>query len=328
MDLLVTASGKCAPMLHGNKNISRRRWLALSTTVLGASLLCDEFVRGAEASPVIPLGFSLYGMKNLKLHAALQVCGDIGYDCVELPVMADWPGNPEEFGENARRDFRSALTDNNLRLTALMENLSALAEGAQHQATLDRLQRAAELAHALSPAAPPLIETVLGGSPKQWEEAKGRMVECLRDWAKVAESASIIIALKPHVSGALHTPAAATWLLSEIDSKQLCLAFDFSHFQLQKISLEESLDAMLSQTRFVHVKDANGTSDAFQFLLPGDGKVDYADYFRKLQAGGYRGDVIVEVSGQIHSRPDYDPVAAAKKSFHSLDRARRSAMQR
>ncbi len=45
------------------------------------------------------------------------------------------------------------------------------------------------------------------------------------------------------------------------------------------------------------------------------GTIDYRAYFQLVAQSNYSGDVVVEVSGQLHSRPDYDAVAACKKSY-------------
>jgi len=63
------------------------------------------------------------------------------------------------------------------------------------------------------------------------------------------------------------------------------------------------------------VKDSVGDQEKFQFVLPGEGSIDYEKYVQLIGESKYEGDIVVEVSGQIHSRPDYDPVAACRKSF-------------
>src|SRR6185436_18506548 len=94
---------------------------------------------------------------------------------------------------------------------------------------------------------------------------------------------NIVVAIKAHVGNALHTPADAVWLLAQVDSKFVRLVYDYSHFGLQKISLESSLDTLLPHTIFIHVKDAEGDAAKFQFLLPAEKENRYAEYFRELQ---------------------------------------------
>src|SRR5262249_32141892 len=99
------------------------------------------------------------------------------------------------------------------------------------------------------------------------------------------------------------------------------LAFDYSHFVLRGLPLDKAVGALVPDSVFVHVKDAKGNAEQFEFLLPGEGSVDYAEYFRLLRAAGYRGPVVGEVSGQISSRPGYDAADAARKSYATLSAA-------
>src|SRR5207245_2877168 len=95
--------------------------------------------------------------------------------------------------------------------------------------------------------------------------------------------------------------------------------FDYSHFQLRGLPLKETIAALVPDSVFIHVKDARGDAAKFEFLLPGEaGNVDYAEYLKLVQSAGYRGFVTVEVSGMISGRPDYDPLAAARKSYANL----------
>jgi inosose dehydratase len=190
---------------------------------------------------------------------------------------------------------------------------------------LERLKLAAELAHELVPRMPPVIETVLGGKPAEWDSMKEKMAIALQDWGRVAEEKKVVLAIKAHVSNSLHTPADALWLLEQVGSKFVRLAFDYSHFQLQKFSLENAMDTLLPHTVFIHVKDAEGDAAKFQFLLPAEKENRYAEYFKLLAEKKYRGDVVVEVSGQIHSRPGYDPIASARKCYEPLAAAMREA---
>lgn len=273
------------------------------------------------------IGFSLYGMKTLPVAEALKICSEIGYECVELAVMADWPCAPEKLTTDARRDIRQQLNDRHLELAALMENLPLAVDGEKHRDNLDRFKRAFELSRDLAPDQTPLVETILGGSPDKWSMLKDKFVERLRDWAAVAAEHKAIITIKAHVAGALHLPQDAAELVQAINSPALQLAFDQSHFQLRDVPMADAWKAMAKQTRFIHVKDGKGKPGAFQFLLPGDGTIDYVELFRLLKSSRYTGPVVVEVSGQLFSKPDYDPIAAAKKCWPVLRDARKMAMK-
>ena len=295
---------------------SRRTFLA---ALSAAAALAEGHCGIADDPPIkFGLGFSLYGMRTLPLEAALKLCREIGYDCVELPVMDQWPADSATFGGKQRQEFRRSLEENGLRCTALMENLPLLSDDTRHAEHLERLKRALDLARDLVPGRPPLVETILGGKPDQWEAVKQRAAEQLRDWAAAAAGAEVVAAIKPHVAGALCRPADAAWLVKQIDSPWLRGAFDYSHFQLRGISLAEAAKALLRHSVFIHVKDGRGTAQRPDFLLPGEGTIDYVDLLRQAARWGYRGDVVVEVSGQIHSRQGYDPAAAARKSYAAL----------
>lgn len=305
----------------------------MTGTALGSLLGTQRLLQAAKPPvaeqtrrvPRISFGFSLYGMKSLKTAEALRICQKVGYDGVELALMPGWPTEPRLLGAKQRTELRQRLADSGLALMGLMENLREPADDANHRKNLDRLKAAAELGHTLSPKAPPPIETVLGGRPAQWDKLKERMAARLQDWVKVAETSKTVIAVKPHVGGALHTPEGALWLVKQCKSRWLRLAYDYSHFALRKFDLKRSLEILIPHTAFIHVKDSRGTAARFQFLLPGEGKTDYGRYFALLAKLGYRGPVVVEVSGQISRKRGYDPAKAARTSHAHLAPALRKA---
>jgi sugar phosphate isomerase/epimerase len=291
---------------------TRREWLAAATLAAGG------LVRAVPVPGRLALGFSLYGMKSVPLADALRTCAEIGYDGVELALMPGYPTEPARLAAADRRDLRTRLGDSGLSLHGLMENLAEPATDAVHRTNLERLRAAAELGHALSPDRPPPLETIVGGKPTDWDATKDRIAERLRAWAEVGRATRTVIAVKPHVSNALHTPAAAAWLIGQVSSPWLRLAFDFSHFVLRGIALADAARQLAPLSAFAHVKDARGTPEKFEFLLPGEHGIDYRDVARVLSMAGYRGPVVVEVSGMIFNRPGYDPTAAARTSFANL----------
>jgi inosose dehydratase len=257
-------------------------------------------------------------MKSLKAAQALRACAEIGYDSVELALMPGWPTEPGQLSAANRRELRTQLAEAGLVLDGLMENLREPADDAMHRVNLERLKAAAELGHQLSPQAPPVIETILGGKPADWQRVQQPLADRLAKWADVAAAARTVIAVKPHVANALHLPESALWLVRQVNSRWLKLAFDYSHFALRGLPLEQTVTALAPHTAFIHVKDCRGTAEKFEFLLPGEGTIDDRAYFALLKSAGYRGPLVVEISSQISNRPGYDPLAAARQSYHHL----------
>jgi inosose dehydratase len=297
----------------------REFFQAAFAATAGSSALAASVATAASATIIRPppLGFSLYGMKQLPLDEAIKACADIGYDGVELALMPGFPTDPQTFGKEDRRRLPSSLGD--LEVCGLMENLTLAASDAEHRKNLDRIARAAELAHDIN--AVKVMETVLGGKPDDWPNVRGAMADRLRDWGEAARKHDINIALKPHVSGAVHRPEACKQLLDDVNLPGLWAVYDYSHYQVQGLKLKETFDVLADRVLFVHVKDGRRVDGKVQFLLPGDGDTDYKQLFG-LVGGAVNGIwVTVEVSAQLSNRPDYDAIAAAKRSFKNLTAA-------
>ncbi len=272
----------------------------------------------AAAGTSVSLGFSLYGMKSLPLAEAIAACAGIGYRNIELALMTGFPSEPGVLGTDDRKALRAALSKYGLTVSGLMDNLSLAADDAAHVANLDRIRAAAALARDLAPEAPPVLETVLGGKPAEWDALRDRMAARVRDWAKAAADGGITVCLKPHVNSAVNSPERLLWLHQQAASPVVKLCYDFSHFAVQGMDLATTLGALLPETRFIHVKDVEGAPDKVKFLLPGEGRIDYGQYAALLRRHAWSGPVVVEVSAMISKQPGYDPVGAARTCFAAL----------
>lgn len=302
----------------------RRSFLKFAAAATLASAMARSG-SAADAPRKRGLGFSLYGMRSLHVVEAIETCARVGYDCYELPVMREWPADSATLARDEQERIRAAGAARGLRLSALMENLPCLGDEAEARANLERLKLACSLAHRLAPdkeppatPAVPLLETILGGKPGEFEAVRPKLVDRLGEWTEVLAAQRVPLAIKAHVSNAVQRPEQLLALLEAVDSPWLHAAYDYSHFELQDLPLAATMEALLPRATFIHVKDTQHAQGKRAFLLPGEGTTDYDAYFRLLAASKYAGDVVVEVSGQVFGQPGYDPVAAAEKCYSKL----------
>ncbi len=300
---------------------TRRRFLgAVGAAACVVAMPQAARADGPGAKDVLSLGFSLYGMKGLSTEKALRAVSNIGFDSAELCLLDEWDAAPQRLDTARRKAIRTLLDGEGLSLPALMENVSLAGSPASQQPVLERLKQATQLAHDCYPDSPPLVETTAGGG--KWSELREQLRDNLGGWATLARSSETVICVKPHRSGVIDRPEYGVWLVEQIDSPWIKLAYDYSHFSHRDISLEESIRVMLPYAPFMHVKDTVMSDGKFRFVLPGEsGEFDYAKLLELVVAAGYRGDICCEVSGMVSNRPDYDPIAAAKTCYRNLARA-------
>jgi len=127
--------------------------------------------------------------------------------------------------------------------------------------------------------------------------------------------------MEPHVGAALHRPEQALWLREQINSPGLTIHFDIGHFNVQGMAMEPVIEQLAPHSAHTHVKDERGVAPDHEFLIPGEGEMDYVRYLKAMQRSGYDGHVVVEISLMVQRRPDYDAVAAATRSYRVLARA-------
>jgi inosose dehydratase len=291
--------------------MNRRQFIRNSVLLTSATAFGAD---PQEKEDNLTLGFSLYGMKTLKTGEALLRLSSIGYDSVEFCLNDSWDAAPKNLTPKRRRALRTLLDHFELKLTALMVNLSLAGDQKRNH---ENLKEAAKVGHDLAPDMPPLIETVMGGG--KWLEVKNRYRDSLGEWSETAKATKTLICVKPHRSGAVNRPEEAVWLAEQINSPWIKLAYDYSHFAHRGMKLEDTLKTMIPHTRFIHVKDTIIKHGKPRFVLPGESsQIDYRKLIWRAHELGYRGDINVEVSGQVWNQPDYNPISAALKSYRNI----------
>jgi inosose dehydratase len=260
-------------------------------------LITRRAVLAALAAPSRwPFAFSFKGYPGWPLEKAFELTARLGYTGAELfdPNKID------------AAQARALARKYKLPILTIMEDLRLTGSEAANRSQLESTCRLA------TQLGRPLIETVVGGKPEEWPALRDPFASRLKTWAGLAEKYRVTVAIKAHIGSALHLPEDAAALCRQIGSPRLKINYDYSHFQLQRLGLQATLQAALPHIAMIHIKDSTGLPPNHRFTLPGQGSIDYTAYAALLGKLGYRGPIVVEVSTHVLQTPNYNPEAAAR----------------
>jgi sugar phosphate isomerase/epimerase len=266
------------------------------------------------------LSYSTWGMPEVPIDVAVAHCAGLGFDGLELTVCPGWTTEGTSLTTEDRRRIRRLYTDHGLELGGLCANTPLLTDDpAEHAANMTRFRAYLDLAAELQlPGETLSVSTTSGGAPADWNRVKGRLIEEFGALAEYAAGVGVVVSMEPHVGTALRLPDQVLWLLDQVDSPAIGIHFDISHFNVQGLDMEEVVAKLAPRSVHTHVKDERGVAPDFEFLIPGEGEMDYPRYLRAMDRAGYDGQIVVEVSKMVQARPNYDPLAAATQSYAVL----------
>ena len=272
------------------------------------------------------IAYSTYALQGVDPFVAVERVRQIGYEGLEINCGPAWPTDLERFGTEARLRLRDALQRAGFPPPVLMHLIHLCAADEDADAKSALLADTCRLARDLSwEDRPSVVTTTLGPQAGSWDESKEAVAGRLRRYADLVTAENCILAVEPHVGQELDSPHKARWLMDAVDHPRVRLNFDYSHYLVQGIELQESLDLTAAYSVHTHIKDGRMVDGKVQFALPGDDRLDLVAYLRAVRAAGLEVPITVEVSAQIWGRDDYDPWPVAEHCFANLDAARRAA---
>lgn len=267
------------------------------------------------------IAYGTYALPTMTYEEAIPMLVDIGYDGVELCVSDKHQGATiPELNADRRADIRGMLEDHGLGLPAIF-TLGGLyaADDEAHRNTLDHVSRCAELGRDVGMTGTPVVAIGFGGKKDQWDEIKGTLAEQLADYAERAEAEDFMVAGEAHFGAAVFNSERIAWLLDEVNHPRVRLHFDIVHLFLAGEPIADAVDTLVPYTGHTHITDANRHDDgSFELCLLGDGELDSAEYMRAMDEAGWDDFITLEVSTMVWGKDDYDPEAAARKSYAAI----------
>jgi sugar phosphate isomerase/epimerase len=270
------------------------------------------------------LSYSTWGMQTVPIETAVTHCAALGFDGLELTVIPGWTTDAATLDAPARRRIRTLYDDHRLELCGLSGNVPLLdGSPAEQREVMARFRGYLDLAAELGKPgeAPLIVTTTSGGSPRDWDASANRLVDTLGELAAHARQTGAMVGIEPHVGAALHTPDQVVWVVEQVNSPALTIHFDISHFNVQGMDMDAVVAQLAPHRLHTHVKDERGIAPDHEFLIPGEGEMDYPRYLTAMAKAGYDDHIVIEISLMVQRRPAYDPLAAATTSYQVLSRA-------
>lgn len=264
------------------------------------------------------LGFSAWAMPAMPVTQQIALVRDAGYATIELVNRGSLDAQRLDAAE--RRRIRDALSQAGVRLVSVASHGNLLepdeARRAAHEQTIHAgIDLAAGLA---GPDDTPCAVTMAYGKPDEYESVRETVAANFAALAGYAGQRGVIVALEPHVGQAFDLPEKVAWLINAVGSPWFRLNLDNSHFEVMGSDAAGYVPLLAPLSVHTHIKDQRGVAPDYEFLIPGEGDFDYARYLAALHEAGYEGSLTVEISAQVQRRPDYDPRAAAGRSYSTL----------
>lgn len=269
------------------------------------------------------LGYMTWGMPTVPIDVALRHLAELGYDGVEITVIPGYTTELSTLDSAERKRIADLLKQYKLALPAVAGHTPLLTDTPEQWAqNLDRLKRTVDLCvDWQTDEGIPVLDTTVGGKPEEWDVRCDLLVERVQTLGDYAASRGVVLAIEHHVGSILNTPQTTVDLIERVGMDNVKVNFDISHFNVIGVPIEESVRLLAPLTVHTHVKDETGSAPDHQFLIPGEGVFDYVTYLRAMRRHGYEGFISPEISIMVQRRPNYDPMAAATRTYEVLSRA-------
>lgn len=269
------------------------------------------------------IGYCTWGMAQVPVRVFVPFLARLGYRGLELVVIPGYTTELISMDSSERRRIARMLYDHQLELPAIAAQTSIIdlepeVAARHHKYLTDAIDLAVEWAQ---DAGPPAVDTTVGGKPDDWDSKRELLFERMGALVRYAEQRGVVIAAKPHIDSMLNTSARTLELLQAINSPCLKLNLDISHFHVQGMSIDESVAVLAPHTVHTHIKDKRGVAPDFEFVIPGEGELDYVHYLRAMRAAGYDDYITAKISNTVQQRPNYDPLQVASQTYRVLARA-------
>ena len=271
------------------------------------------------------LGYSTWAMPKIPIDTSIKFLSETGYDGITIATLPQFTTSINNLDIEERKRILNLSKLYSIPITSVMSFTNLMEENKESlKNNIKFVNDSIDLANDWGTNC---LITGIGGKPNELEDIQKseEFVERISELGLKAKSKGVTIALEPHVDQAVEKPDQLVELINKINMDSVKANFDISHFNVQGIDVNESIDKVLPISVACDVKDEKGVVPNWSYVAPGEGEFDYTNYLKIMKKADYKGFITIEISFQVQANQNYDPLATAKKSYEILDRAFKEA---
>tara|TARA_B100000131_G_scaffold195505_1_gene188013 strand:- start:9231 stop:10064 length:834 start_codon:yes stop_codon:yes gene_type:complete len=271
------------------------------------------------------LGYSTWAMPKIPIDTSIKFLSETGYDGITIATLPQFTTSINNLDIEERKRILNLSKLYSIPITSVMSFTNLMEENKESlKNNIKFVNDSIDLANDWGTNC---LITGIGGKPNELEDIQKseEFVERISELGLKAKSKGVTIALEPHVDQAVEKPDQLVELINKINMDSVKANFDISHFNVQGIDVNESINKVLPISVACDVKDERGVVPNWSYVAPGEGEFDYTNYLKIMKKADYKGFITIEISFQVQANPNYDPLTTAKKSYEILDRAFKEA---
>ena len=271
------------------------------------------------------LGYSTWAMPKIPIDTSIKFLSETGYDGITIATLPQFTTSINNLDIEERKRILNLSKLYSIPITSVMSFTNLMEENKENlKNNIKFVNDSIDLANDLETN---YLITGIGGKSNELEDMQKseEFIERISELGLIAKSKGVTIALEPHVDQAVEKPDQLVELINKINMDSVKANFDISHFNVQGIDVNESIEKVLPISVACDVKDERGVVPNWSYVAPGEGEFDYTNYLKIMKKADYKGFITIEISFQVQANPNYDPLETAKKSYEILDRAFKEA---
>jgi len=271
------------------------------------------------------LGYSTWAMPKIPIDTSIKFLSETGYDGITIATLPQFTTSINNLDIEERKRILNLSKLYSIPITSVMSFTNLMEENKESlKNNIKFVNDSIDLANDWGTNC---LITGIGGKPNELEDIQKseEFIERISELGLIAKSKGVTIALEPHVDQAVEKPDQLVELINKINMDSVKANFDISHFNVQGIDVNESIDKVLPISVACDVKDERGVVPNWSYVAPGEGEFDYTNYLKIMKKADYKGFITIEISFQVQANRNYDPLATAKKSYEILERAFKEA---